>query len=131
MDKKSDILTKVGKDAGFKVPEGYFADFADKMAASLPEKQIKIERKPTRWMRIRPYVYMAAMFAGVWSMMYMFKDLKVRSGETAAQGQIAEAMKDMDMNKDLIKSGQLSDIDVLSDSLYFDSAFDFNDTTVN
>lgn len=131
MDKKSDILTKVGKDAGFKVPEGYFADFADKMAASLPEKQIKIERKPTRWMRIRPYVYMAAMFAGVWCMMYMFKDLKVRSGETAAQGQIAEAMKDMDMNKDLIKSGQLSDIDVLSDSLYFDSAFDFNDTTVN
>lgn len=131
MDKKSNILTKVGKDAGFKVPEGYFADFADKMAASLPEKQIKIERKPTRWMRIRPYVYMAAMFAGVWCMMYMFKDLKVRSGETAAQGQIAEAMKDMDMNKDLIKSGQLSDIDVLSDSLYFDSAFDFNDTTVN
>ena len=26
MDKKSDILTKVGKDAGFNVPEGYFAD---------------------------------------------------------------------------------------------------------
>ena len=64
MDKKSDILTKVGKDAGFNVPEGYFADFAKKMAASLPEKQIPAKRKPTRWLRIRPYVYMAAMFAG-------------------------------------------------------------------
>ena len=58
MDKKSDILTKVGKDAGFNVPEGYFADFAKKMAASLPEKQIPAKRKPTRWLRIRPYVYM-------------------------------------------------------------------------
>ena len=48
MDKKSDILTKVGKDAGFNVPEGYFADFAKKMAASLPEKQIPAKRKPTR-----------------------------------------------------------------------------------
>ena len=56
MDKKSDILTKVGKDAGFNVPEGYFADFAKKMAASLPEKQIPAKRKPTRWLRIRPYV---------------------------------------------------------------------------
>ena len=39
MDKKSDILTKVGKDAGFNVPEGYFADFAKKMAASLPKSR--------------------------------------------------------------------------------------------
>ena len=101
MDKKSDILTKVGKDAGFNVPEGYFADFAKKMAASLPEKQIPAKRKPTRWLRIRPYVYMAAMFAGVWCMGYLFKDLKTRSGEIAAEGQIAEAMKDKDMWNEL------------------------------
>ena len=66
-------------------PEGYFADFAKKMAASLPEKQIPAKRKPTRWLRIRPYVYMAAMFAGVWCMGYLFKDLKTRSGEIAAR----------------------------------------------
>lgn len=132
MDKKSDILTKVGKDAGFKVPEGYFADFADKMAASLPEKQIKIERKPTRWMRIRPYVYMAAMFAGVWCMMYIFKDLKVRSGEAAAQGQIAEALNDKDGFNDIMKSGQISEMDILNDSTLYleDSSIEF-DTTVN
>lgn len=130
MDKKSDILTKVGKDAGFKVPEGYFADFAEKMAASLPEREIPVQKKPTRWMRIRPYVYMAAMFAGVWCMMYLFKDLKTRSGEFAAEGQIAEAMKDKVMIQELEKSGQISVEDLLNDTTELDSSIDF-DTTIN
>ena len=123
MDKKSDILTKVGKDAGFNVPEGYFADFAKKMAASLPEKQIPAKRKPT-------YVYMAAMFAGVWCMGYLFKDLKTRSGEIAAEGQIAEAMKDKDMWNELEKSGTVSIDDLLNDTIGIDTSMDF-DTTAN
>ena len=127
MDKKSDKLTKIGTDAGFKVPEGYFADFAEKMANALPEKQIQEPKKPTRWMRIRPYVYMAAMFAGVWCMMYLFKDLKSLSGETAAEGQIAEAMKDNQMWNDLEKSGQVSVEDLLNDTTGFDSP-DFDST---
>ena len=130
MDKKSDILTKVGKDAGFNVPEGYFADFAKKMAASLPEKQIPAKRKTTRWLRIRPYVYMAAMFAGVWCMGYLFKDLKTRSGEIAAEGQIAEAMKDKDMWNELEKSGTVSIDDLLNDTIGIDTSMDF-DTTAN
>ena len=41
--------------------------------ASLPEYPQKPE-KPTLtvWQRIKPYVYLAAMFAGIWCMMQIF-----------------------------------------------------------
>lgn len=68
----SPILKKLGKDAGFEVPEHYFADFSKNLMDSLPEVKITEEVKPSRWMRIRPYVYMAAMFAGIWCMMKVF-----------------------------------------------------------
>lgn len=66
-----------GPEGGMTVPEGYFADFAARMAASLParpelEGMDEGERRTGIWARIRPYVYMAAMFAGVWLMLQMF-----------------------------------------------------------
>lgn len=79
MKEEKDILKQVGRRDGMTVPEGYFADFAARMAASLPttpfeESKEKPETiiKPTLWHRLRPYVYMAAMFAGVWCMLKMF-----------------------------------------------------------
>ena len=69
MKEKNDILSTIGKDSGFKVPENYFSDFAEKMAKSLPDQEIQPIPQPTRWQRVRPFVYMAAMFAGIWCMM--------------------------------------------------------------
>lgn len=60
---------------GLTVPEGYFDDFAARMAASLPEQPWErdaIPAKRTPWQVVRPYVYMAAMFLGVWCMMKVF-----------------------------------------------------------
>ena len=68
----SPILKKLGKEPGFEVPEHYFADFSKNLMDSLPEVKITEEVKPSRWVRIRPYVYMAAMFAGIWCMMKVF-----------------------------------------------------------
>lgn len=65
----SKILEKLGKNPGFKVPENYFDDFNAKLMDSLPEVKITEEEKPTLWVRVRPFIYMAAMFAGVWLMM--------------------------------------------------------------
>ena len=72
--KKEDlkILDKLGKEPGFKVPENYFANFNSKMVDSLPEVEITEEEKPTLWVRLRPFIYMAAMFAGIWVMMNIF-----------------------------------------------------------
>ena len=78
MKKNSDILIKAARRDGMTVPEGFFEDFAAKMSASLPvrpEAESATERMippKTVWERIRPYVYMAAMFAGIWCMLKMF-----------------------------------------------------------
>lgn len=67
---------------GMKVPEGYFADFAARMAdklpvneaAETPAKSPALDR--SWWQRSRPFVYMAAMFAGIWLMTQMFSMMK-------------------------------------------------------
>ena len=74
MDKKLDILKEADRRSGMTVPENYFGDFARMMAEKLPEKP-SVQQASTRrtfWQRSRPYVYMAAMFAGIWCMMKMF-----------------------------------------------------------
>lgn len=76
MKENSDILSKVPHRDGMTVPDGYFADFTGKMAAMLPEKESAVQPAPGPrrriWNAVRPYVYMAAMFAGVWCMLKMF-----------------------------------------------------------
>lgn len=76
MNKKRDILSEIDRRSGMTVPEGYFDDFAARMATLLPDKQPEALAPPTPkrklMMRWRPYIYMAAMFAGIWCMMKMF-----------------------------------------------------------
>lgn len=79
----SDILKKLGKDSGFKVPEHYFADFGKNLMESLPEVTITEEPKPSLWTRYKTYLYMAAMFAGIWCMMHIFNTF---NGTATGQG---------------------------------------------
>lgn len=77
MTKDKDILTRLNHKDGMTVPEGYFDDFTRRMMAQLPDRpeltQPASATLPrTWWQRVRPYVYMAAMFAGVWCMLKMF-----------------------------------------------------------
>lgn len=82
MKQLSEILNELDHRDGMTVPEGYFADFASKMAQSLPEKEVDTRApKRTTWLRIRPYAYMAAMFAGIWLMMQMFAMIKTSQSD--------------------------------------------------
>lgn len=77
MSQKQDILPQNPRlKDGFKFPQGYFEDFAVRMEAALPARpELESEKthKPlTLWTRMRPYVYMAAMFLGVWAMLHLF-----------------------------------------------------------
>lgn len=78
--KNQDILSEIAGHSGMTVPEGYFDDFAKRMAASLPvqewEKPHPKVMPRSFWQKVRPYVYMAAMFAGIWCMMKMFDVLR-------------------------------------------------------
>lgn len=63
------LSNKIGKDTGFRVPEGYFDNAFERIGASLPEKEAKPHIQISRWQRFKPYIYLAAMFAGIWCMM--------------------------------------------------------------
>lgn len=72
MKEDKNILDKINRKSGMTVPDNYFADFAEKMMQNLPEKQEAIIAKPpTAWQRVRAYVYLVAMFAGIWCMVKM------------------------------------------------------------
>lgn len=77
MKDNQDILTRIGRNDGMTVPDGFFEQFVSKMAYSLPvNPEAEQPRRPaprkSLWGTIRPYVYMAAMFAGIWCMLKMF-----------------------------------------------------------
>lgn len=53
------------------------------MISSLPEKQkaAEISERQRLWLRVRPYAYMAAMFAGIFCMMKMFDMMRSPSAD--------------------------------------------------
>ncbi|MBD5213202.1 MAG: hypothetical protein HDS75_00065 [Bacteroidales bacterium] len=86
---KYNRLDRPGHPDGMTVPEGYFEKFAASMADKLPvndlERQPAEELKPrSTWMKLRPFVYMAAMFAGIWCTMKMFTMLQQSPADLSA-----------------------------------------------
>jgi hypothetical protein len=111
----STILNKYGKDPGFKVPENYFADFNQRMADMLPDVEItQVDVKPTLWQRVKPLVYMAAMFAGVWCMMTIFSHFTATDNMNGVQAVAEKLTDDRDNLDDFIMSGAVSDYDILN-----------------
>lgn len=66
MKEEDKIWKKVGTGNAFKVPEGYFENLTSEVMDKLPErKQPAFEvKEPTKWDRLKPLFYMAAMFIG-------------------------------------------------------------------
>lgn len=66
MEEEKNILRKVGTKNPFQVPEGYFESFTQELMSKLPEKNSYLhESEPTIWQRVKPWIYMAAMFCGI------------------------------------------------------------------
>lgn len=66
MGKEDNILKKAGNDNPFSVPDHYFEDFSRNLMAKLPEKEpLPLPEEPTLWQRVKPWIYMAAMFCGI------------------------------------------------------------------
>lgn len=114
MKEDLDILSKLGKDSGFKVPENYFSDFNKQMMESLPKPNLTPQVKPSLWVRVRPYLYMAAMFAGIWCMMRVFNDM---SGATSTKAQIQAIVDGLGDEKnidDLMLQESLNEYEILT-----------------
>ena len=84
MAKEDYLLSKCGRENPFKVPEGYFDQFTDDLMAKLPERTFDEEapRKVTLWDKVKPVVYLAAMFAGIAAMFAVAEDF-MQSGDEA------------------------------------------------
>jgi hypothetical protein len=121
------LVKKYGKDSGFKVPENYFDDFNKRMSGMLPDVEITpVDAAPTLWQRVRPLVYMAAMFAGVWCMMQVFSHFTTSSNLNSVRT-VAEKLQDSSNADDFIMSGAVSDYDILN---YEDSVAMSNEENV-
>lgn len=111
--------------AGMSVPPGYFEDFNTRMAASLPYRPdaekpdaVPEQAAPTLWKRVRPFVYMAAMFAGIWLMLQMFAMIGMNT-----------TLKPLDQNP--VLTAALSDDDFMFDYLYDDySSYELFDEVI-
>ncbi len=65
MKEEDKIRKELGTENPFRVPEGYFEGFTSDLMSRLPEKEkAGVYRVPTMWEKVRPWVYMAAMFVG-------------------------------------------------------------------
>lgn len=100
------------------VPEGYFSDFQRRMMEALPELPAAEVPKPrSKWQIIRPYVYMAAMFAGIYLMLNIFsltggfsrneqpQYAEVVNEQTLAYVNDYVSLTDIDLYDDLYEAG--------------------------
>ena len=121
------ILETVNHNDGLKVPEGYFEDFARRMEASLPQREWEreadsdvVDGKPrvlprSVWQKVRPYVYMAAMFMGVWCMMKTF-DMMRPADSLDGNPVVAAAISNEHFVDDyMISAGDVSEYEMLDD----------------
>lgn len=73
MKEEDKLIAKFGKEQPWKVPDGYFDNMLSEVGDKLPDyPEAPKAGDMSLWQRMKPYVYLAAMFAGIWCMMQVF-----------------------------------------------------------
>ena len=65
MKEDTELKNRLGKENPFKVPEGYFENVIPEIMKQLPEIEEQGQDEVTLWERVKPWVYMVAMFCGL------------------------------------------------------------------
>lgn len=73
----------------FKVPDNYFARFNEEIMSRLPEKTIVPLRTVPLWDKVKPWVYMAAMFVGLY-ITIQFVTRENESGNMASRQSVVQ-----------------------------------------
>ena len=106
MKEEEKLIDRYGRKGPWTVPDGYFEAVRIDIASKLPV-----------WQRVKPYVYLAAMFAGIWCMMKVFHNAS-GMGKLSLDNppeHIAAYMRDSDADAGEISlfSSPLSDDEIL------------------
>lgn len=92
---------------GMRVPEGYFADFSKRMEALIDEMPQEEAPKVSLWMKVKPWMYMAAMFV---SFVVVFR-VMIGPVSTAERNSFAAQAEEQALVEDAIYAS-VSDYDV-------------------
>ena len=74
IDKEKNIEDELRGRQPFRVPEGYFESFTDDFMRHLPPKEAQKGKVITFYDRVKPWLYIAAMFAGIIILFNVFKE---------------------------------------------------------
>jgi len=81
MEREKNTLNELMDRQPFRVPEGYFEGFTDKIMSRLPEKPEPESEKISIYTRVKPFLYLAAMFVGAMIMINIIGKKKAGSPE--------------------------------------------------
>lgn len=87
METKINKLSDIDKRNPFTVPENYFARFNEEIMNRLPEKEIEVPKTVSMWDRVKPWIYMAAMFLGIFFVIQLItktSNIERNTGNTIA-----------------------------------------------
>ena len=105
---ETDLLKRCGTENPFTVPEGYFERFTEQLMEKLPEREAQPAPKLTLWTRVKPWVYMAAMFCGLMLSVRMFVGEK-QSQSPAATSEMTDFTEVPDEHIDPIVNQTMMD----------------------
>lgn len=123
------LIERYGRKSPMTVPDGYFDSVRIEIGSKLPAYPTPPARQGmSLWQRVKPYVYLAAMFAGIWCMMKVFHDISSadRLSLDNPPEQIAAYMGDREVTDMYIMSSDISDMELLDEvSASYSSIDDF------
>ena len=106
MKEEDILLKKLGKENSFKVPEGYFENLTSEVMNKLPEKEKVVfkEEPVSTWTRLKPLLYMAAMFVGA--------ALFIRVASTDHKPATADDVAVTEVDTEVVVSDEMIDVAV-------------------
>ncbi len=101
MEKENKIFNQVGNKNSFNVPENYFEDFAKNMEKMIDEQEaIDTHIQLSMWQKLQPYLYLAAMFIGLYISINLF--FKPSQSKIEEKKQMAELITQQEIILDEI-----------------------------
>jgi hypothetical protein len=90
MNQNYQKTAQTGNNNPFRVPDGYFESLNSRIQERLNEVEVETLPVVSLWVRLKPWVYMAAMFAGIFLMFKIFNGDFQHPGSYADSGSVAQ-----------------------------------------
>lgn len=118
MKEEEKIIERYGRKGPWGTPDGYFDSVRVEVMDRLPDYPAAPQPvRLSRWQRLKPYAYLAAMFAGIWCMMQVVRHA---SGSAPLDldnppARIAALMSEPDVNEIYYLPSAESDAELLDE----------------